>query len=738
MSNDPNENMPVRAIHIPSATYPAVSPHVIVPQHRPTRPPETLTPAFVWRTVRQWWKIALPLAILLAAGGGAIVWLTFKPTYRTTAWLLIKEQPDYLAFKSDANPRFVKTQVELLQGPVVMERVLAKPAVARLPEITEQASPMEWLQKNIAAKNQGNSDLYELTFAGPNPVNVTTIINAVIQSYLEFNLETTQLQTNSVVQKLTQEQELLRKTVEQLRETVRDLAKQVTGEDPFAPSANREILALRSPKAALQENLVTTQVDREIMEAELNSLEESLREAPRKLSEGLLMQLVEARPELAKFKEERLAKRQLQKEYERLVKPGALQKLQTAPLDNEDERESNLRTQLKEAIIQDVQNSELAKRQQLVEEMRQKVDNLKRREQLLQENVKKLTQQQVQTGDHAIELEFRKGELERAESVYQRIADRILALNTESQAPDRVLVMHKAIIPTEAEVKSPWKLLTLVCSALFLLPFLVAISWEHRVRRILEPNQIVDEAELPVVGEIAILPRQLIGTAGGRGLSWSRHVFEESVDSLRTALVLSDQLKHVQVIAVVSAVSREGKTSLSAQLSVSLARATGEPVLLIDADMRSPDLHKLFDVAFEPGLVKALSNETDVTEAIQYPAVNPLIHLLPAGRLHKSPHSLFGNGRLTSLIARLRDQYRYIVIDTPPILSASESLVAAKAADGTLICTLREASRTTQVRQTYQRLQSAGARVIGVVLSGVPTRTYAYKYGSYGYSKHIS
>ena len=93
---------------------------------------------------------------------------------------------------------------------------------------------------------------------------------------------------------------------------------------------------------------------------------------------------------------------------------------------------------------------------------------------------------------------------------------------------------------------------------------------------------------------------------------------------------------------------------------------------------------------------------------------------------------------MTKLVAKLRTQYRYIVIDTPPVLSASESLVVAKAADGTLICTLRETSRTAQVRETYHRLHNVGAQVIGVVLSGVPTRTYAYKYGSYGYHQTVS
>ena len=113
--------------------------------------------------------------------------------------------------------------------------------------------------------------------------------------------------------------------------------------------------------------------------------------------------------------------------------------------------------------------------------------------------------------------------------------------------------------------------------------------------------------------------------------------------------------------------------------------------------------------------------------------MNPLVHLLPAGRATRNPHSLLGNGTLKALLAELRKEYEYIVIDTPPVLSASESLGMAKLADGVLVCTLCDSSRAAQLRITADRLLSAGAKLIGVVLSGVSTRSYAYKYGSYGY-----
>ena len=77
----------------------------------------------------------------------------------------------------------------------------------------------------------------------------------------------------------------------------------------------------------------------------------------------------------------------------------------------------------------------------------------------------------------------------------------------------------------------------------------------------------------------------------------------------------------------------------------------------------------------------------------------------------------------------------YIIVDTPPILAASESLVMAKHADATLVCAMRDRTRITHMKRAFERLNSAGANSIGVVMSGLPARSYASRYGNYTYSK---
>ena len=111
--------------------------------------------------------------------------------------------------------------------------------------------------------------------------------------------------------------------------------------------------------------------------------------------------------------------------------------------------------------------------------------------------------------------------------------------------------------------------------------------------------------------------------------------------------------------------------------------------------------------------------------------------LLPAGKLTGNPRGLLAGNAWPDLLARIPADYRYVIVDTPPVLAASEALILAKAVDATLICTIRDRSRTEQVLMVQQRLKAVGGHPVGVVLNGVPTNTYLSRYGNYDYlAKH--
>jgi capsular exopolysaccharide synthesis family protein len=210
-----------------------------------------------------------------------------------------------------------------------------------------------------------------------------------------------------------------------------------------------------------------------------------------------------------------------------------------------------------------------------------------------------------------------------------------------------------------------------------------------------------------------------------------RITFEESIESLRLGLTLAPDLKDMQVVVVTSAVSQEGKTSVATALAVSVARCTQDMTLLIDSDMRAPNAHEMFDISLGPGLAEVLEGTSTLDDAIAVKGLG--VHVLPAGELKVNPHVAMKDGAFVKLLAELRGKYRYVIIDAPPVLAASEALLVASAADGTLVCTMRDRSRMAQLSTACQRLTHAGARLVGAVISGVPTRDWAQKYGSYGY-----
>jgi capsular exopolysaccharide synthesis family protein len=346
----------------------------------------------------------------------------------------------------------------------------------------------------------------------------------------------------------------------------------------------------------------------------------------------------------------------------------------------------------------------------------------------------KQQQSEVKPGvGETVQLLFARDELTRAQDVLDRVKDRVLIMQTNMRSPgiisDDWLRAKPPALPVEI---MPFKKMVMASAGGFCIPFFLLGLWELRQRRVSDIDQLQKQSDLMVIGEVANLPSQTSSRKNSKSLRRGVKLFEESVDSLRTGLVLAGANRDVRVLAITSAISGEGKTSIAAQLAVSLARSTGQPTLLIDGDMRSPDLHNVFDIELGPGLAQFLLGKASLDDAI-YATDCESLDLMPAGRLATSPHRLLGGGELTSLLSTARQKYCYVVIDTPPILGASEALVMSKAADASLLCVMRDVSRIDQVGCAWDRLATADAHPVGAVLSNVPSRRYMYSYGQYSY-----
>ena len=192
---------------------------------------------------------------------------------------------------------------------------------------------------------------------------------------------------------------------------------------------------------------------------------------------------------------------------------------------------------------------------------------------------------------------------------------------------------------------------------------------------------------LAEVGCLAYVPTVEVETGIGVQLPVRPHVVTvieqwESVDTLRANLFMSMDTKNTRSIAVASSMSGEGKSSVASQLALSIAKATGETVLLVDCDLRCPDQHDIFGLEMGAGLASVLAEEATLDQVIDT-SLGDLIHVVTSGRLKCSPHRLICPAAMQNFVNKALESYRFVVLDTAPVLSAGETLaVEASASAG--------------------------------------------------------
>ncbi|MFN5768230.1 MAG: polysaccharide biosynthesis tyrosine autokinase, partial [Pirellulaceae bacterium] len=358
------------------------------------------------------------------------------------------------------------------------------------------------------------------------------------------------------------------------------------------------------------------------------------------------------------------------------------------------------------------------------------VKTLKDRRASLESQIKEFISMMKLTGSGGAELQFAEADLLEWQKTRGQIHDRSVALATERESLEPIRELQRSTPPKLPVESLPLKQLLFANAIGLALPLLIAFGLELRSHRIDSAMSLEKQSEMLVLGEISALPYS--ADPGSKRAEKALRLYEESIDSLTMSLVLSPNLKQARTLAVTSALAAEGKTTVACQLALSIARSTGKVVLLIDGDMRAPDVHHVFDRKMNSGLAGFLSGENDLSEVIDRDWSSQ-VHILHAGYLKGSPHRLLSQGAIDRLIEKAKESYDYVIIDTPPILPASESLIYARSVDYCLVCALRDRSRVEQLMQAVNKLEAAGANVAGAVLSGVPFREYSKYYGDYAY-----
>jgi|UPI000478D55B capsular exopolysaccharide synthesis family protein len=215
-------------------------------------------------------------------------------------------------------------------------------------------------------------------------------------------------------------------------------------------------------------------------------------------------------------------------------------------------------------------------------------------------------------------------------------------------------------------------------------------------------------------------------------LAKPKSALAESYRTLRTSIALAAAGRPLHTLLVTSPLAGEGKTSVSYNVAIAFACA-GKKVLLVDADLRHPQLHEYFNCSQSPGLSEVLADDKPSAALIQpHPTVRNLF-LLPAGEASAATSELLGSAKLDDLLSVLKQSYGLIIIDSAPVLLTADAVALAAKVDATLGVVRAGVTNKVAVERAASVLERASSRAMGFVLNGVNTDSVEY-YTAYGHN----
>lgn len=208
--------------------------------------------------------------------------------------------------------------------------------------------------------------------------------------------------------------------------------------------------------------------------------------------------------------------------------------------------------------------------------------------------------------------------------------------------------------------------------------------------------------------------------------------YVEAYKSLRTNLNFLAGSNDVHCIVVTSTAPEESKSNVSVNLALTLAES-GKKVALVDCDLRKPVLHKYLKAGHNvKGVSNILSRQISLKEAMVMPkGFN--FSFLPAGTTPPNPSELLSQPQMVEMIAALREEFDFVIFDAPPISMVTDAAIIGNLVDGALFVVRSNYAATDAVKAATQQLQSAGVKILGVVLTRYNIKK-SLKHSNYGYS----
>jgi capsular exopolysaccharide synthesis family protein len=477
----------------------------------------------------------------------------------------------------------------------------------------------------------------------------------------------------------------------------------------------------------------------------------------------LSQQLQTLQEELTRAQAERLRK---QSEYQGAAS-GDLDALaisqQGEPLLRLAERLETMELQLNEAATQYGPNhptykrleAQLARARQSMEAAKKKVlarleadyKQAQARENSLSQAVLTTKAEVDRLGIHAAEHSMLKREVDSQTRLYEELLKKVneAAINSSIKATNLRLVGLATPPDRPVAPRVPLNvLLALLLSTTLAVGAAVAADYLDRSLR--SSEQVEQWLQMPVLATMPrvqgkLAPAALLvaqGSDNSRALAKSNVSFLEAFGMLRTSVLLSAPAEELKMMLVASAAPAEGKSTVASGLALALAHQMdgGGRVLLVDSDLRRPNLHNIFGLPNRAGLSTILEGQSTLAESLHPSKVTPNLVVLPAGPSPCQASELL-TMHMAKFLAEIRQDYRYVVIDSAPLLVCTDSTVLSTMADGVLLVARAGETPREAVAAALRQLRRVRANVLGLVLNHVrlpDVQGYGRYYGSYYHS----
>ncbi|MFT4147607.1 MAG: polysaccharide biosynthesis tyrosine autokinase [Micrococcaceae bacterium] len=240
--------------------------------------------------------------------------------------------------------------------------------------------------------------------------------------------------------------------------------------------------------------------------------------------------------------------------------------------------------------------------------------------------------------------------------------------------------------------------------------------------------------DTPIIGLVpeSTHPKELINVDSTAPHNPEAYRSLEAFRNIRTNLRFANIDRKLTAVAVTSPEPQDGKSTVISNLALAIA-ASGQRVVIIDADLRRPTIDKKFDITgTHIGLTELLTDQVDLQDALINLPEDPNVFVLPAGTIPPNPTELLQSHAMENLIETLRAENCIILIDTPPLLAVSDSAAVSHFVDGTIVVVSANESKIEDIKESLGMLSQVNARILGIVLNKVPVTGIDSQY--YGYS----